>query len=417
MDLRPLTFRVLALALPFGMLALHHDVGHEGDIRFFYDWYLAIREGSAFYRDGPGINYPIGGALLVGLPGLLAELLSGGAGPIDYAVYRLVWKTFGALGEVALIFAAAEVARVLHLKRPFAVAIGLYLLPSTWAGGAWFGQTDQFGTALLLLSALGLIRYRRGGRRSDLALGLMALHGALLLKQLTWFAAPGLGLLALLGLLEHRDRGAWLGAACSPLVWFVADPWLALPSGYVSHLHFVIAGGGSSHGDVAVASGASLWALAVPGGTPARSVTLLGLDAFVWGWALFVLVMLVALYGLTLARDRDRALVRLAGVGQLAMATLLTGVHERYLAHAIPLLLLSSHGATPRAALGIATGMLGGAFVLSTLHGPAFVGPLAWLAHPGALALVSFLWLLSELAPRLAPAPRPTRSVSGTLER
>ncbi|MCZ7685206.1 MAG: hypothetical protein M5U28_43105 [Sandaracinaceae bacterium] len=61
---RPI-FLGLACALPLALFAIHRELGHAGDLGFFHEWYLALREGSAFYRDGPGLNYPIVGVLLV----------------------------------------------------------------------------------------------------------------------------------------------------------------------------------------------------------------------------------------------------------------------------------------------------------------------------------------------------------------
>lgn len=391
-DLPRPVFVGLACALPLALFAIHRELGHAGDLGFFHEWYLAFREGSAFYRDGPGVNYPIVGVLLVCGPARLAEAL---LGPLDLATFVLVHKLAMAGGEVALVLAASSLARALEVPRPRAAALALYALPSTWAGGAWFGQTDVWGTALLLASAAALVGYRRDGRRSRLALGLVALVLALLAKQLTWFAAPGLGLLALAGLRRHADRVAWGVALASPLALFAADPFLTLPEGYASHVWFVL-DRGSSHGELAVASGASVWSLLAPGGALASDVRWLGVSSFAWGWVLFAAAVSLAL--VRLRRDAsDRAFVALAGIGQLAMATLLTGVHERYLAHAVPLLVLAE-GSRRRLGLGVATSALGGAFVLSTIHPRAFAGPLALLARPEPLAIASLAWLAWWLA-------------------
>jgi hypothetical protein len=394
-DLSRKTFPALVVALPCALWAVHHSLGHEGDIGFFYDWYLAFRQGAGFYGDGPGLNYPIVGVLLVCGPSTLAELVVGHR--LDAADFRLVLKATLVAGEVAFVFAAAALAQVLRAPRPRWLALALWALPATWAGGAWFGQTDVWNSALLLTSAWALVRYRRDGRGRDLAIGLVALHTALLSKQLTWFAAPGLGLLALLGLRRHGTPASWALALASPLLWLAPDPWLALPDGDASHLWFVLAHG-STHGELAVASGASVWALFYPGGTLASQVTFAGLSSFAWGWLAWAAAMAAALVRQWRHRLSSRSLVAFAGLGHLAMATLLTGVHERYLAHAIPLLILADACAPLwRRAFGWIVGCLAGAFVLATIHGSFFTGPLALLAHPAPLALTALGWLIVQL--------------------
>lgn len=404
-DLGALLFVSLACGLPLALLALHRDLGQHGDIEFFHQWSRAFGESAAFYRDGPGLNYPIAGVLLVAGPAWLLERLSGGE--LDLASYRLVLKSTIALGEVAFVFAAAALARALSVSRPRAFALLLYLLPTTWAGGAYFGQIDPFGSAFLCASAAALIAYRERGHRGALALGLAALIGAILTKQLTWFAAPGLALLAALGLARHRDRIAIAMALASPLLLFAADPFLTLPSGFRSHLAFVLLRG-SAHGELAVASGASLWAFFARGGTLAAEVRLLGVASDVWGWALFGLAMAIALRQLRRARFSSRGSIALSGFACLAMATLLTGVHERYLAHAAPLLLLAD--ASPRRrALGVLTATVAGVFVLTTLHFDAFTGPLEALARPWPTATLALAWLGAWLAlpwDRVMLAPR-----------
>lgn len=404
-DLGAPLFALLAWGLPLVLLAFHRELGQQGDIEFFHEWSRAFGESAAFYRDGPGLNYPIAGVLLVAGPAWLLERLS--RGELDLASYRLVLKSTIALGEVAFVFAAAALARALSVSRPRAFALLLYLLPTTWAGGAYFGQIDPFGSALLCASAAALIAYRERGHRGALALGLAALIGAILTKQLTWFAAPGLALLAALGLARHRDRIAIAMALASPLLLFVADPFLTLPAGFRSHLAFVLLRG-SAHGELAVASGASLWAFFARGGTLAAEVRLLGVASDVWGWALFGLAMAIALRQLRRARFSSRGSIALSGFACLAMATLLTGVHERYLAHAAPLLLLAD--ASPqRRALGVLTATVAGVFVLTTLHFDAFTGPLEALARPWPTATLALAWLGAWLAlpwDRVMLAPR-----------
>lgn len=411
-------FVALAVLLPITLagLLLHH--GHAGDIEFFHRWYLAVRQGADFYRDGPGINYPIVGVLLVTGPALLVEPVLGHA--LTLGEYWVVLKGTLVLGEVALILASARLASSLGHARPRSLAVLLYLLPSSWAGGATFGQIDVWGTLLLVLAAERAIHYRRSGAVDALALGLLAAVLALLTKQLTLFSMPALAALLVLGLRAHARPSHWGLLAIAPLLALSADPFLILPAPYLSHLHFVLAHG-SGHGALVVASGASLWSLIAVGGTPSASMVWLGLDAQAWGWLAFTAALgLVALRAAQQARqDRaaiDRALIGAAGLSQLAMALLLTGVHERYLTHAIPLLILAEGLASlrrrptagtrlawARAALGVTVAIVSGLFVLSTIEPAIESAPL--VSRPQPTAILALLWAVSLLAPGRTARP------------
>lgn len=395
-------FAALAIALPLALATFHLELGHAGDIAFFHEWYLAFRDGPAFYRDGPGLNYPIVGVLLVCGPARAIDLVLGRA--LDLRELWWALKATLVVGEIALVLSAAGLARSLGWARPRALALGVYALPSTWAGGAWFGQTDVWGTVFLIATAWAAIRYRREGKTAWLVLALGSLVAALLAKQLTWFAAPALAALIALGLARHRAPGHVALALASPLALLAVDPLLVLPEGYLGHVHYVLARG-AVHGGLAVASGASVWALVAPGGTAASAIRFLGIDSFAWGWIGFGASQVAMAIAAVRRGGDDRSLVITAGASELAMAVLLTGVHERYLAHAIPLLVI---GAGP-GVLAIAVGSLGGMFVLASLHPAAFGAmPLALASRPLPLAITSLAWLGAILVAALRREPRPT---------
>ena len=390
----PKLFALLAAALPLLLWLFHHGVGHEGDIRFFYDWYLAFRQGAAFYRDGPGINYPILGVLLVCGPARLVESLVSSNDALDFDTFRSVLKASLVLWEVAFIPVVAGLARALGTKRPRLLALFLYLLPSTWATGALFGQIDIAGTTFLVAAAWALIRFRESGEPRSFLLGVATLSAALLTKQLTWFCAPALVALALVALWRWRNPKLWAVALLSPLLLIIADPFLELPTGYASHLHFILLGGGSSHGDLVVASGASIWSVFYTGGTLSEDVRFAGVSSFTWGWILWGAVQLIVLWRLKRERFSSRAFVWWAGMSQLAMCTLMTGVHERYFAHAIPFLVLVSQLRSRRgAALGFVA-VACGVYVVATIV-PALQWTVLGRAQPVALVMLGYLvWAL-----------------------
>lgn len=393
----PRAFAVLALVLPLSFAALHLRLGHAGDIEFFHRWYLAVRAGGAFYVDGPGINYPIVGVLLVSGPACLVDLLSGRA--LTLAEYWMVLKASLVLAEVLLVFASADLLRLLRDAQPRRSALVLFLLPSSLAGGAFFGQIDVWGTLFLVLSAAFVVRFRRDRGTAPLVLSLLFVALAILTKQLTWFAIPALLLGLAETLIRYGSRAQRLLALASPLLLFVADPFLDVPG--LSHLFFVLTHG-SSHGDVVVASGASLWCLVASGGTPASELSLFGLSSQVWGWLAFASSQLLLFVRIG-RHPQDRTLVLAAGFGQLAMALLLTGVHERYLTHALPLLLIATgFHRRPASVLGVLVAFVSGLFVLSTLV-EGLGAPLSW---PQPTALLSLGWGIAIALAAKGPAAR-----------
>ncbi len=417
LDLPKWLFQALALCLPCLLLVFHRGSGHQGDLAFFFDWYRSFAESPAFYRDGPGINYPILGVLWLCLPARIMESLFGE--PITFETYRDLIKLTLTTAEVLSIFVIRWLASALGISRPRIVALALYSLPSTWAIGAWFGQIDVIGTLLLLVAAAGAARYGVSGSRSMLLVSLVGLHGAILTKQLTYFSIPGLA--ALLGfalyLQMHRaDRptGWVLAAVCaSPLVWFVTDPFLALPDGYTTHLGWILTGGGSSHGDVVCASGANLWTLLYPGNPRSSVDTLLaGVSLKTWGIALYAIVQVFFIVAFVHETKRSRGLesgplttvmaygIFLVGASNLAMAVLLTGVHERYLVHGVPFLVLgllyfARDGVHWRVALAgsVIVGAWSGLFVLSTIHWQVFTD-IALLTPFASTAIMSVLQIV-----------------------
>ena len=389
----------LAAALPVALGLVHHGLGHAGDIEFFHRWYEAVRAGPAFYRDGPGLNYPIVGVLLVTGPSWLADRILGHA--LSLEAYTLVLKATLIAGEMALLRLASALARALGHARPRRLALLLYLLPSTWAGGAWFGQIDVWGTVFLVVAALGLARYHAAPRRDALALALSGLVLAALTKQLTWFALPPLAAGLGLALARHRIRAHQLCALLAPFALVLPDFFLILPEGHVSHLLFVLRHG-SRHGELVVASGASLWSLIAPGGTPSSVLVWLGLPSDTWGWLAFAAAAL-GIAALFSRRVDPRGALLAAALLELAMALVLTGVHERYLAHAIPLAVLARGLGAPQpaGALTVAIGTLSGLFVLSTFS--------PWMpeafGHPAPVALLTLAWALALVHERRrAPA-------------
>ena len=383
-----------AVGLPALALGLHHDTGHLGDIEFFHEWYLAFREGAGFYRDGPGLNYPILGVLLVCLPAWLVE----GSAALELPQYALVLKTTLALSECALILALASLLRRVGVRARWALAI--YLCPSTWAPGAWFGQIDVCTSLALVIAFIGVLDYRREPEPESLALALGGTWCALLIKQLAWFTLPALAIGIALGL-RRAPRSHLAAALASALVLVAADPFVELPAGWHSHLLWVWFGGGSSHADFIVAGGASMWSLVADVNVSAHAWRV-GLSAHQWGLLLFALAQVP----LWIALRHDGDLLRYGALCNLLMCVVLTGVHERYFVHG-SLLLLVAGFAQPRwkRVSGWVVCAWWGLYVLASLHFDAFSG-WPFRSHvPTALLLVALA--IVHLAPSSMPGVSP----------
>lgn len=396
---------MLAL-LPFALLPLQAELGHRGDVVFFDAWCAAVREGAAFYRDGPGINYPIVGVGLVGLPEAFGDL--------PFETYRLVLKATLALAETSTIFALAALARGVGAHRPRAIALGAWAIAIA-PGGAFFGQIDVWGTLWMTLAWLALARVaertfatdaidaapatddthpsaRVASDRRSLALGVLAVLActlALLTKQLALFSLPTLALV----LLARRPRALAIGLPLAIGLAVFPDLFLVLPDGWSSHLAFVLFGGGSDHGATLAHHGASVWALFTPDpSAPSSSIALGSLDAQRLGWIAFALTQLVLAWRLFRARFEPRAIVLHAGATHLAMAVLLTGVHERYLAHGGAWLIVALAGRL-RAPLALGAIAATGLYVIASVSWEAFP---PWLRE-AELAGTLQLWLLLAL--------------------
>jgi hypothetical protein len=220
-------------------------------------------------------------------------------------------------------------------------------------------------------------------------LAVLAITLALCTKQLALFALPTLALV----LAFRRPRALVLALPFALGLVLVPDLFLVLPDGWRSHLSFVIFGGGSDHGATLAHHGASVWALfSSDPSAPSSSVTLGPFDAQALGWIAFGLAQLVLAWRLIRARFAPRALVLHAGATHLAMAVLLTGVHERYLAHGGAWLLLALAGRL-RAPLAIGAVAATALYVVASVSWESFP---PWLRE-AELAGTLQLWLLLAL--------------------
>lgn len=386
--------------LPFAWVPLHVELGHRGDVVFFDAWCAAVREGAAFYREGPGINYPIVGVGLVCLPEALGDL--------PFETYRLVLKLTLALAEVLTIFSLAMLAGSVGVRRPRWIALGAWAIAIA-PGGAFFGQIDVWGTLWMTVGMVALVRGTRRfvshGTHTDrhatafAVLAILACTVALLTKQLALFTFPTLALV----LVVRRARALLIGVPLAlPLV-LLPDFFLTLPEGWRSHLAFVLFGGGSDHGATLSHHGANVWGIFAPDPSVASNTVALGsFDAQALGWIAFGLAQVVLAWRLWRADFTPRAIVLHAGATHLAMAVLLTGVHERYLAHGGAWIVVVLAGRL-RSPLALGALLATGLYVIASVSWEAFP---PWLRE-AELAGTLQLWLLLAILVLPFPAAEP----------
>jgi hypothetical protein len=381
---------VIALPLTVALASLHR--GHHGDQAVFQSWYDVVKGAPSrmYLTPRRDVNYPVLGVAVAVAPGMVAP-----AGEFGAATKLLLvpWN-------VLLIIAFAGAARGLRFPRPHATAMLFYLLPANWVCALYFGQIDGVTVALQLVVAwagVALLISADELRRSVawFVVALAALQASLLTKQLAAFAAPGLIMLLMLGLLAwHRSghrRAAWLGLGALALSFAVLrlpDAFLTLPAGYHSHLALVFLGAGPAHSEMI---GNAPGVFAFTGlASDASSLTLLApnLTARSLGRALFAVfvIVLTVLFARAVRRMLARrepgyvlagAALLYAGLLHLGVALLIAGAHERYLFNAFPLMALGLGVRRDLFARCVEVASWGvaavyGMFVLSTIEWNAF---------------------------------------------
>jgi hypothetical protein len=398
-------------------------------------------------------NYPYIGLLLSA--GTLAEIkrITGAHEVSDVAYYfQYVLAFFDACNFIFLVL----IARALQIRYAVIISLVIIALPSSWVGGALWGQIDgisQFfllSTVFCLIEAIQSSSLRRTIRSiSFFFVALLTLGAAVLTKQLTIFSAIGLVPLALLAfanlwsLSKLHKFGAIGSVFIAVALFVVVDTRLAVHGYLGSSYLFVWLGGGSTHGAVISGNGFNIWTLlnrsmSSSSGVPFYCANLFAKEICLTpqhsGLIMYGLYMLLlgtlfwvlswhALMPLGLRDQTQGNFVIVCFIVFLAQANLgfnvfLTGTHERYLYHCFPFLILASFFFLQQSSLlswrsasfYLATAVVYGVFVASILHPlPAW---LSLLRSHKFVALVNLALLLNLLflSLRLAEYVRRMRS-------
>lgn len=403
---------VLAAIFPFGLRLALPGVYHRYDVQTLASWIPFTHPFRSVYLTDCFCNYPI-----IGLASTTGVLRAFGG---DVWGYLLVLAAFETL-NVVLVYVILSKLRVGH---PGWWTLVFAVVPSTWAGGALWGQIDHLGLSCCLVVVACLVLLPDAGRYGRPALGfLIGLAGycGLFLKQLMVFPLAALAL-AFLVLAWTLARGRWVvlfaGGLGVVLPFLAVEAWVRRGPEYAfTHYQRVLATG-SDHMNSMSGNGPNLWILGNDMGAPAINSVLGPLSAQQVGLAAFAVlavVLTVAWLRTVLRLDETAARIGVTAayvaLFNAAFNLVLTGVHERYFFYGYPFLLLALALSVRRGVLRrIDLAMFGigastyGLFVLAILQGWLKVGgehvtTPAHIAQPILLAAVA-CWFVPLLGIR-----------------
>lgn len=148
---------ILGLLLPFVWVTIFENYAVI-DVGVFRDWATCLQtHGRDIYLNCPlRPNYPTVG---IGVTAGVFQLLQTQLG-IDEPLVADQWFRYFLAGFESLNFLLLiAIFRLSQFRRPIATALGLVLLPSTWAGAAVWGQIDHISLCFLLATIALLLRY------------------------------------------------------------------------------------------------------------------------------------------------------------------------------------------------------------------------------------------------------------------
>ncbi len=438
---------MLLVALPFVILAVNRGVANWSDLDAFARWSmhrpvrgLALAPLSAsfrtLYRD-TDCNYPPLGALasagaMAGIRRLQAA--SGWTGLDTRQLFRVYLAAVEGLCVVLLF----EILRRLGVPHPAWLAAGMYLLPSSWAGGAVWGQIDVVATLFALAAALSFLAVTltaASSPRADtvaMAAGAAALVGAFATKQTAFFSLPGLlalGACATAAIVHRHGaapaaRAAGLAVAVALVLFLGLDRLLLEPPAGHRGITTYVWTTGAWHTNKLSGNGPNVWTfLGRPNASSSDVPFLLSLtprqvgDALFAGVVVLLLTLLVGAVWRTIV-DRRRfathtlwlsaVLLVFTGLTNLAMGILIAGTHERHMVQAFPFLLLGlialAHdrpSGTSRllVTVAVAAAVVYGAFVYGILRGAPWLDQTA----TAGVLLAAFVVLAGGYAGVLRP--------------
>ncbi|MEZ5007305.1 MAG: hypothetical protein R2728_01640 [Chitinophagales bacterium] len=346
---------ILILGALFSIILrlLFPEIYHHYDVAAFIDWAGKTEHFKNLYNTDCFCNYPVVGLLT-------------SAGIVKLFNFNiqafLYFLSFIDLLNVLIIY---WILKQLNVNRAGLWAGIIGLLPSTWAGGGFWGQIDNVGQLILLLILSFVIHYNRSKKvKPRTFLLYIAIVGVLfslafLTKQLLLFPLMPLSFLVLATILIYNDfkllpslKYILICTFFTLLPIFLFDIWLSLPSEFhYSHLERVFLTG-SDHMNKISGNGFNIWILLD------RDMWSSSEIPFLWnltpkgvGLKLFLLVLIILTYFLLKINKNNwkngfNTGLFISFVFYLAMINLsfnifLSGTHERYLFHFYPYILIA----------------------------------------------------------------------------
>jgi len=223
------------------------------------------------------------------------------------------------------------------------------LLPSTWAGGFFWGQIDNFGQSILYVTLILYIQIIKNPKLHPWYLHTLmgvSLSIAFLTKQLLIFSIVTIGLSYVVYLLKIYSFNSFLrclGVFCLGFLFplFLFELWIYTPDEYLFFAQKAFKTG-SNYMDTISENGFNLWSLFFSSQNTSSTLPLfaditpkqMGLVSFCIFYFAIFLKFLRSQFNLS------RVFLTIA-LANLAMNIFLTGTHERYLYHCYPFLIIA----------------------------------------------------------------------------
>ncbi len=363
------------------------NVYHGGDLSTYLEWASQTTSLKEIYNTNCYCTYPFVGLLAsVGLLKLVHA---------NVFIFLLLLSFIDCINVFLIYFILTK----LNIRY-----VGIWggiigSLPSTWAGGALWGQVDAFSQFLILSSLLTIIFYNNQKIRTKhftLYICVIGIEFSLLLmtKPQLLFSIIPLSFLMLLNIYLHGKidvkcilKYVFLLFFFSIIPVLIIDRWLTLPSYiHISHLERFLAKSGDVM-NVLSDNGFNIWILLNRDAHSCSYIPIMPhLTPYRGGFILFLItffVLTLVLFKQTkrhmqshLSKELIVLYIFYLSLINLSFNLFLTGTHERYLVHFYPylfivLLATNSQRTTRRATMilsfSICGSILYGLFVLSIL--------------------------------------------------
>ncbi|MEM8638635.1 MAG: hypothetical protein AAGG51_07480 [Cyanobacteria bacterium P01_G01_bin.54] len=431
----------VGICLPFLWVTIFKRY-HPADVAFFRDWSVCLHQSwRTIYLDCSTRipNYPTMG--IFWSAGILT-LLREGLGISDPAIadrwFRYVLAVFESGNFLLLVW----LFHLSQFRQPVAIALGIMLIPSTWAGAAIWGQIDHVALFFLLGAITPTLAYWRDLDHQTNSSEILWVHWLycliiplsttlyILTKQIALFSFPFLLALLLITIykLKVRHRRAGLVQFLVLLTVLIVgfrylDSLMMVRSSYLGSSFISVWSEGTGHGNGITGNGTNLWLLLGESWQDAHAPLFAIGSNTVKPYTLGIVSYSLLLFFLfqsafkTVRQEMAIAQLRKAsdaitlfyfccffhGVSWLGFSTLLTGIHDRhpYNAYIFLLIALAYYGLQEKRWQGpfrcfsgfIAT--LYGLFIFATLRP---VHPLLFAVERNAfIATLQVVWLMAML--------------------